>query len=373
MCKSLAEGGLRCFAHVQNDLVRIEKEYHEGLQDAAQKAGVPFSENTLRKVKTAYEAEMTEEKEKLLLAHKSAVEAQQGRTFTAGSTSSLPAFSSVGHDLASVRKKIKARFDRLVDIAEGAPSNSEILENNPALNMLQRKSDYIDAIHLHKHYENQMMDLHEKIRNSAGFSSTSRMSDFPEEKRQLDVISAQKEALEEYMQPLRQEYSSHQRAMPYDSKAVAVMEYNVTKTPRPKTAKKLDAAIKANVFKKLKENYTTRANRGYNSYEEVENHAKKHNDPIYDDVSLIKFKSEVYDKAGAGADLKQRIGEKKKQLQLTPTYRNDLAIRADLIQKNHPAKAQELLERKRILDKLAEKEMDKNRARAAARGLKAKA
>lgn len=363
MCNSLADGGLRCAAHVSNDINRLEKEYQFNLEKAAEKANVPVNADTLQKFTEGYKTEMNELKEQILLAHKAAMASKSGKLSTVNTP--MGEFSSIGKDLEGVRKKIKARFDRLVDISEGAPTNTQIL-SNPALNQMERKSDYIDAIHLHKEYTNQQSDLHERIRNSEGFDGTKRMSDYPEESRQIEVIRAQKEALEAYMAPLRKEYRQHQQNYPYqEAKDIAVIEHQITQTPRPKSMKKLDYVMKANVFKKLKSDFETRAGKEGTSASAMKEYAQSHGMPLFSREPLEKFRKDVYDKSSMGVAMNERITEKKKQLQLSTTYRKDLARRAASIEESHPNKAKELLERKSILDRLAEQEMAKNRARAA--------
>lgn len=371
MCKSLAEGGLRCYSHVQNDMANLEKKYHESLQEAITEAKIPFDSDTLRKTKVQYEYEMAKAKDVLLLAHQAAIEAKNGKGFTVGSTNSLPKYTSIANDLASVRSRIKARFDRLVEIGEGAPTNSQILDKNPALNKMAGKQDYINAIHLYSMYASQIKKMKDQnlLNSSASFSydPIELQNDNTSREHQLEALESQRDSLIEYMRPFRQEYSAYQREMPYEAKQVAVLEGQISGTPRPssKELRKLDYKIKVDTFKHLKDTYEKRAKRGYDSREEVAKYIGHSTTPMYDQEALKKF-TENYDKTGEGAEIKMALAKKKQQMYLTTTYRNHLETKAESLKKvNRHEEAQELLEKKAVLDKMADKKMAKNRQRAA--------
>lgn len=362
MCKSLADGGLRCGAHIRNDIANITAKYEKGLETAASEASVPLNPAAVQETQERYEAAMETLKGRLLTAHQAAVDSKTGK-INSSATSTMAEFSSVGQDLAGVKNKIKARFDRLVEIAEGAPTNAQILAN-PVLNQLPRKDEYIASIHLLKEYQNQLNDVHEEIKNADGFDNSKSISDFPEQAEKLDVLRQQKQAVLEYMQPMRKEYMAIKRATHANVKDIAPFEYQIEKTPRPKATKTLDLAIKTKVFKDLKQEYEDRAKAGFDE-NIVRRYASEKNIPVYDPQALNKFKTEVYDKTNEAISLKADWTEKQKQLQLTPGYRNKLESEAErALDANDIDKANQLRAKKNMLDRAAENVMAKNRKRA---------
>lgn len=370
MCKSLAEGGLRCEAHLNEGIRNLKSKYNEGLKEEAEKAGVPLNEATVAKAKKAHQQEMDAARAKLLAAHDSALEAKN-----ATSKFTPPPFSSISNDLSSIKSKVKARFDRLVEVAEGAPSNSDIL-NSPELASFPYKNEYIDAIHLMKKYDDKMDVVFTKIKTSPDFDSSKKMSDYPEYNAELESLREQKQAVQEYIQPLRSKYTQNKQYLQktgalYGGKDVAVIEYQVSKTPPTGSFKKLDYQIKALNFKRLKTEYEEKAAKGFNAAADTKEYAQANKLPLYDVDALKTFKTDVYDKTEKVTDLQTKLAVKTNQIKLTPGHRNRLEQNAVACEERGEVRAaKELRAQKKYWDRQAEREMEKNREIARSRDLK---
>lgn len=370
MCKSLADGGLRCEAHLNNDIMVIKSKYNEGLKEEAEKANVPLNNATVEKAAKAHQESLDTLKAKLLAAHESALAAKNGT-----SEFSPPPFSSIATDLFSIRSKIKARFERLAEIADGGPTNSDIL-NRPELANFPYKQDYVDAIHLLKKYNDKMDAVYTKIKTSPDFDSSKKMSDYPAFTAELDSLREQKQAVEEYIQPLRAKYTANKQYLQktgalYGGKDVAVIEHQVAKTPPTGSFKKLDYQIKAANFKRLKQEYEDKASQRFDSATKTKEYAQENKLPLYDVDALKAFKTNVYDKTEKVAELQRKLATKSMQIKLTPSHRNKLEQNAEACEARGDMRAaKELRAQKKALDRQAEREMAKNRAIARSRGLK---
>lgn len=163
MCNSLADGGLRCFSHVQEDIKKLTESYHKGLADALSESSVAKDETYINSKMQEYEngtqsadaqAQFVAElKEKMLEAHSKAMVTKKELTESGGDK-----FISVADDLSEVKESLlklnnKSSAAALEKLAE---DRKRELNERPDFSSFKDKEELVNTVHLITKYNEEI-------------------------------------------------------------------------------------------------------------------------------------------------------------------------------------------------------------------------
>jgi hypothetical protein len=163
MCNSLADGGLRCLSHVQDDIQKLTTSYHKGLAEALETSDVPKDSTFIAKKMKEYEKENSalspsgltaqELKEKLLEAHGKAMASKQ-----ALAQGGPDKFVSIADDLSDVKDSLSNFTNRESHKAlqKLAAERLEKFNNQPEFATFEDKEELVNTVHLLGKYQEEI-------------------------------------------------------------------------------------------------------------------------------------------------------------------------------------------------------------------------
>lgn len=163
MCNSLADGGLRCLSHVQEDIQRLKTSYHQGLAEALETSDVPKDSTFIAQKMAEYDKEKSapspsgltapEIKEKLLAAHGKAMASKQ-----ALAEGGANKFVSIADDISDVKESLSNFTNRESNEAlqKLAAERLEEFNNKPEFSTFKDKDELVNTVHLIGKYQEEI-------------------------------------------------------------------------------------------------------------------------------------------------------------------------------------------------------------------------
>lgn len=163
MCNSLADGGLRCLSHVQEDIQKLTESYQKGLAEELSSSDVSKDENYINRKMQEYKQNnptpedpakfVAELKEDLLAAHSKAM-ASKKELSEGGSEP----FVSIADDLSDIKDSIaslgnKSSTEALAKLAE---DRKRELNERPDFATFKDKDELVNTVHLIAKYNEEI-------------------------------------------------------------------------------------------------------------------------------------------------------------------------------------------------------------------------
>lgn len=344
MCKSLAEGGLRCESHLSVDITNIKTEYKKGLEGEADKAGVALDPKFVAKIVEEHKNNLADSKVRLLDAHALAVEAK-AELENNSSEKEYPDYSALEDELAKQRVPFRSHFYPREKVVEQALMIERLQRSGIA--EFGRGTEYVETFHLAKHCTERI----EKF----------GPQDTPERVAKFKALQDEKDSIDASLNILREHYKYGDTIFDTD-----YVEEAIVKLPPPNLSKLL-YKHRVEVFNQAKQAYVEESNKIPSDEKSLRSYVKEHNGgkTPFDKEAMLSYKKDVYDKTDKVVALQGRLKDKQSQIELTSGYRKRLGFEAQSRAfKGDHATAEKMFRKKEALDIKADITMLQNRMRA---------